>query len=169
MTARQIDVSDPVAHLHELDHGCIGNLRAVAQVNIMQVLSQPCDCVHRFIRDVLALGEHKIPQPGRCFDDFLHSFIVQLVTSGQVQDTQAVKGQMFGQLQEGVVSDQATMGNSEFSQLSAPCNQRCDGFIGDLPAIMQINLEHRRAMASDGGDGLIGDQGTVVQFQLQCN
>lgn len=46
-------------------------------------------------------------------------------------------------------------------------NESGDGDIRDLPAVVEINLQHRRTVLCNIENGFIGDQGAVVEFELE--
>lgn len=60
VAASQIDISYSVAHLHKLDDRCVCNLRAMTEMNVMQILAEPGDGMHGSIRKILALGKDEV-------------------------------------------------------------------------------------------------------------
>ena len=39
--------------------------------------------------------------------------------------------------------------------------------VGDLSAVVEVNLQHRQTVPCDVEDGVVRDQGAVVQFELR--
>ena len=58
--ACQVDVSDSVAGFDELNDGVIGQVDAVAKVNVVQVLGQFADCRNGSICDMSAFGKDQV-------------------------------------------------------------------------------------------------------------
>lgn len=62
MTARQIDISDPITGFDEVDDGGVRDERAMAEMDVMKVLAKLGDRLYPSIRDLLAFGQHQVAQ-----------------------------------------------------------------------------------------------------------
>lgn len=66
MAAGKINVSDALAVLNQRDDAGISDPRAVAQVDVMQVLAEPCNGKDTAISQVAAFGKDEVAQPWSC-------------------------------------------------------------------------------------------------------
>ena len=58
------------------------------------------------------------------------------------------------------------MGQPQFSQVRPISQERCDGFVFEVPAIVQVDLEDVSAVSCKSDDGSIGELLAAVQFKL---
>ena len=58
------------------------------------------------------------------------------------------------------------MGQSQFPQVRSVSYEGCDGFVFQVPAIVQVDLEDVSAVACEGDNGSIRKLLAAVQFEL---
>jgi hypothetical protein len=163
--ARKIDVSNPGTSLDQRSHGPIRDIAAVAQVQVVQVLAQRRDRVHSPVGDVATLGQDQDPQARCHLDNLINSFIRDQAAVSKIQDAQAVE-LLVGDLQEGVVRQQVTVGKTYLADTVEVAEEMCDRPISDLVAAVEINLQQLRAVRGQRENGGIRDLRTVVELQL---
>lgn len=87
---RQVNIADAVAQLDKLDDTCIGDTRAVTQMDVVQILSEPCDGQYSAVCDIAAFIEDQVPQAWCRLHDLLNPGILQLCAVGKVEDAESV-------------------------------------------------------------------------------
>lgn len=84
MAAGQVNIPDPITHFDQMDHSRVRDLGAMAQMDVMQVLPQSGDGIHRSVCNILAFCEDEVAQSWRCFNDLLYRVVVHLVARSQI-------------------------------------------------------------------------------------
>lgn len=108
--APQINVADAVAAPHQADDALVGDLAAVAEMNVVQVLAKLGDGVDGGICNVAALGKEQVPQTGRSIDNLGHGCVRKPAAGRRVEDPQVLVDLVRRQGEEGVVVDQLAVG-----------------------------------------------------------
>jgi hypothetical protein len=67
-------------------------------MDVMEILSELADGLHSAVRDEPTLGQDKVSQARRRADDALDSIIFNVLTCGQVQDAETIKGERLGKI-----------------------------------------------------------------------
>lgn len=106
----QIDVSDPVAQLHQLRNTSIGDARTVAKMDVVQVLAQASNGHHRPVCDVATLGENQVAQSRCGGHNSLNAVILKLTAICQVQNAQTLVRCLGRKTKEGLVRDFPAVG-----------------------------------------------------------
>lgn len=165
--ASQVNVADAVAAPHQADDALVGDLAAVAEVDIVQVLAKLGDGVDGGIRDVAALGEEQVPQTGRGIDNLGHGSVCEPAAGRQVEDPQVLVDLGRRQGEEGVVVDQLAVGQPELAKAVTLGQERRDGAVSDLDALMEVDFEDVGAVLGKGKDGVVAQLDAFVEFELR--
>lgn len=94
--AAQIDVPYAIALRHQPLHGFVGDIAAVSEVQVVQVLTEPRDGMDGDVGDVPALGEDQVPQPRGGTDDFLDGGVGEPRAGRQIKDSEVFVGLVRG-------------------------------------------------------------------------
>ena len=86
--AGQINVSDSVASLDQIDNSRVSYVGTVSQVNVMEILREFTDRVDRAIGDISTLGQHKISQARSCWNNSCNGIVSDLFASCQIKYAQ---------------------------------------------------------------------------------
>ena len=130
-TATEVDVANPVAGLYQPLHSVVGDVSAVAEVNIVEILAESSNGIHRGIRDVAALSKHEIAQPGSNLDDLFDRTICESGTRCQVEDPQMLIGLVRRQGEKGAIVNELAVGESKFAERLALGEQICNRLVAD--------------------------------------
>jgi hypothetical protein len=122
--------------------------------------------VDSIIGKISALGKHQIPQSGGNINDLLNGTVRQMSTTCEIQYTQVLIRPIWGEVKESIVRDQITVGQSKFTQALAIANESSDGFITDVPALMEIDFKNIRAVLGEGKNGTIIELVAFIEFEL---
>ncbi len=93
----------------------------MAEVDIVEVFAQLCNGDDCTIGDLSAFGQHQVPKSWGAVNDLLNSFVMQLNTACEIEDTETLESKSLGQLKESVVCDQYAVINAQFAKLPAVC------------------------------------------------
>jgi hypothetical protein len=91
IAASQVNISDAVAGFDQLYNGGICDTGTVTKMNIVDILPQLANGKHCTICDEFAFRKNKISESRSRVDNSLYSFIFNVLTSCQIQDSEAVK------------------------------------------------------------------------------
>lgn len=165
--ASQVNVADAVAAPHQADDALVGDLAAVAEMDIVQVLAKLGNGVDGGIRDVAALGQEQISQTGSGIDNLGHGSVRQPAAGRQVEYPQVLVDLGRRQGEEGVVVDQLAVGQPELAKAVTLGQQRRDGAVSDLDALMEVDFENVGAVLGKGKDGVVAQLNALVEFELR--
>lgn len=103
--ARKINIPDSSTVTHKMLHRPIRQVLTVAEVKVVQIFSEPADAVdHGSIRDIPAFCQNKIAEAWRNVDNFVDAVIGQELTTGEVENTEALIVSA-GELEKGFVCE----------------------------------------------------------------
>lgn len=91
VTARQIYISDAIARFDQLDHSSIGDVRTMAKMDIMKVLTQFADCLDSPVRHEPTFCKDKVPQARSGINYALHRVIFHVLAGSKVQNAKTIK------------------------------------------------------------------------------
>lgn len=166
--ATKVDVPDAVAAVDELLDGVVGNVPTVAQVDIVQILSETGNRVDSGIGDISAFCQDEIAQTRGNIDDLLHGTIGQAHARGEIEDPQVLKDPFGWQGKECGIINKLAVSETKFAQRLALSQEFRDGLVGDESALVEVNFQDIRAVPSKGEDGIVSELHAVVQFDLGC-
>ena len=112
LTTGQVDVSDSITDLDQLNDRIVGDLDAVPKVYVVEIFPELCDCYHCTVSYLPTLGEDQIPQTWGCVNDSLNSVIPEKKTGCQIKYPQAVKCHVPWQVQKGVIRQKVAMSDT---------------------------------------------------------
>lgn len=135
----------------------------------MKVLAETRDGMHSNVGNVSALGKHQVSQARGHVDDLLDGGVGQPGAGSQVENTQVLVCLVRGQREESRVVDQFAACQSEFAQSAALGDERGDGLVLNLVALVQVNLENVGAVLGECQDRIVLQLSTVVQLELLGN
>lgn len=165
--ASQINVADTVAASHQANDSLIGNLAAVAEVDIVEVLAELGNGVDGGIRDVAALGEKQVSQARSSVDNLANGGVGEAAAGRQVEDPQVLIYLGRRQGEEGVVVNQLAVGQPELAETVSLGQERCDGAVSDLDALVEIDFQDVWAVLGKGKHGVVTQLNAFVQFELK--
>lgn len=95
----------------------VRDVAAVAEVQVVEVLAQPCDGVDGSVRDVAAFREDQIAQAVRHLDDLIDRFVGDESAVGKVQNPERLKGFVRRKVQESIVGQEIAVRQPQFSKV----------------------------------------------------
>lgn len=96
--------------------GIVRDLPAMSQVNVVQILAELGDGVHRCVGDVAALGQHNIAKFRGHVHDLLYRSIRDARTGCEVENAQVFKSPVRRKREECAVADQFAVGEAKLSK-----------------------------------------------------
>jgi hypothetical protein len=110
--------------------------------------------------------QHKVPKAWRDIDDLLDGTVRYARTTAEVKNAQMLVNLAGREREEGTVVDQFAVREAKLAQRLAFGEKRGDGFVPDLPTLLQVDLEDIRAMLGESEDRAVLQLDTVVQLEL---
>lgn len=143
----------------------VGQVHAVAEVDVMQVLAELRDGEDSLVGNVAALCKDEISKTRSGSDDLLDSMVGDPGAGCEVEDAEVVKNHSRGKREEGAVIHELTHCQPEFSKGISLCEEIGNRSVANQLALVQVNLEDVGAVLGEGKDGLVGHLAAVVQFE----
>lgn len=103
--------------MYELPNSLIGNLAAMTQVNVVEVLAKLGDGVNSDIGDIAALGQYQVAQPWSNINNLFNGGIGKACAGCQVKNSKMFIGShsLVRKAQKCTVVDELAAGKSQLS------------------------------------------------------
>lgn len=164
--ATQVDIANAIAALNQSFDAFVGDLAAVAQMYVVQVLAKLRNGKNSDVGNVSTLSQDEVAKPRCHVYDLLHSSIGEPVATCQIENPKMLIDTFFRQAQESTVINQLTVGKPQLAQAVSPRKKGRYGTIPNLMAMEKIDLQYVWAVFSKSKNGAITQLHAFVEFEL---